>query len=378
MSNNFIFFMSNKSLIEFIIGTYDFSPKFRAELIEKTYVRIDEFCINGFDNIYRYISEFIMNYQIPYHERKGLRLDKPTTSEIKSTFHDIIENTNNLPTNHQGKNLRENISGLPIDEAISILDGHLDNSYLEIMRQLSCEDSTNGNLLLNRSPEELVKIAPEIQNRLEKLLVRFERNGKLVLPKRPIVYVKFGDSVSIRFRKRSYKGNPLAFFNKYPEVYDGKSRYKLSKLDGGLHQALWSAGQLELAIPEADTLQVERGKKLGSGELAFTKEQVDEIIAAYPIYGGNATEAARHTEYSKQSYINNWRAEGLEIKEPVACPFPQEKNEEILKTYKTHDKNAKKAGPYLGVAPNTVIKHWKAAGLKIRKQGSGKLKYHLN
>ena len=102
--------------------------------------------------------------------------------------------------------------------------------------------------MLNISPEELAENAAQIQERLSEVVYKYERDGRLVLPARTIVAIRF-TPLSIRFGRRNYNGNPLGYFLEHKDDYGGMSRAELASFDGGLYRVLRKHRQLSEAIP---------------------------------------------------------------------------------------------------------------------------------
>jgi len=359
--------MDDEDLIRFITGTYDLSPKLEDKIARIATSNIREFYIGGFDSIYGYIAHLVERFRIPYGERVALRLDSRISPDTETRFdHFFGSDDPDLSSlfEEQGDSLDKK-PRVAVDVALSILRGQLDEIDLALLGQLIRQTSNQGDLLLDTPMEEIAAKAPQIQQRVEELAHRYERDGRVVIPRRPIVTVDF-NPLEIGFGRRTYNGNPLAVYMQYPPIikrmgrrefahfdrglyqsllthdqlddaipekkgvtyrgyeshlayfrahpkkYAGMGRGKLADFDRGLYQALGRKNQLDEAIPEADSIRVAGGKKGGKvGKLSQT--QIDEIVAAYPTHGGIVREAARHLPYSYPTIVKYWRAADLPI-----------------------------------------------------------------
>lgn len=123
-------------------------------------------------------------------------------------------------------------------------------------------------------------------------------------------------------RAHPYKGysSPLECYLAHPELKD-LTRTQLSKSERGLYRALLRANQIKFAIPVANE---------------------NHIIAARK--GGK-----KHTPTLSQS-----------------------EHEKVVRIYKPCDRKASEASRRLHYCSHTIVRHWKKAGLKIRKRGQPK------
>ena len=79
-------------------------------------------------------------------------------------------------------------------------------------------------------------------------VVRYERDGRIALPARPIREIRF-TPLNIRFIRRRYGGDPIGFFQDNQIAYAGLRRSDLARFDAGLYHALRESQQLDRAIP---------------------------------------------------------------------------------------------------------------------------------
>ncbi len=340
--------MTNDGLVRGIVETYDLSPKLEERIVWIASERIDELSIHGFDEVYRYISGLIEKFQMHYAERLALRLDKPIETRFGEIYPSIGVEDRDLSSLFEGQEPKEIPERISINEAISILERRMDEHSCELMRQLLHQGSSGGYLPLNISPEEIIENLPAIQLRLEELAYQYEKDGKIVTPPRPIIAVRF-DPLAIRFGRRRYNGNPLAFFRAHPDVYEGRSRTEFERFDGGLCTSLRKYRQIDEAIPISDGWRLPQAKKEG-------------IVAAYKTYEGNASEASRHMTHSIQTILRCWEDAGLDIMQQ-GHPLEEAQIAEIVAAHPTYKGNASEASRHLPYHMDTISKYWKVAGL---------------
>lgn len=300
--------MADEKVVKYIVRTYDLVPKVEDRIIKKAMRRIDELFITSFDDQYEYIARLIDYLGIPYGARI-VSLDSIVKSGSESTFYDILGREDmTLKDLLEPEELQERLSAHDI---ISILKGYMDKSDLNLMRRLLYYKGNSKDLQLNISRKWLLASIPKIKERLEVLANNYRKDGQLFVPQRPIIDVSFFPSFSIKFGRREYNGDPLAFYRNNLEVYGGMGRRQLSKFDSGLYCALRRANQLHHAIPKADRSLVERGMKLGKRVIKLSHVQIEEIIDSHKTYNGNMLEASRCTPYSIDSIRKYWKLAGL-------------------------------------------------------------------
>lgn len=356
--------MVDRNLVKSIVGTYDLSPRLKDKITGIASRRIDELYIKDFSGMYRYIAELIEKFKIPFGERVMLRLDKPLFFNSETTLHNFLGfDDSAIRSMLEGGEKEE----LAFEDAIDLLRGRIDSLDLRLLRQMSDKDEM---LKLGISSERILAAAPLIQERLEALAKKYEKDGRLLIPKRPIINIRF-NPLLIRFGNRRYNGIPLAFFMKHEDVYDGLSRGQLANLDGGLYDALRKTKQLEIAILEADEATVEMARHFRKREFKKLQKKFN-IIVAYKTYKGSALEASKHLPYAKETMLRYWRDAGLETN-LKGNPLQQPQIDGIVNAYELYNGSASKASRYLPHTKKTILEYWRDAGLEIRKNGRPKI-----
>lgn len=313
----------------------------------------------GFDNAYRYICRLVESFETSYTARYGISLDAPIKKDKEDTFYELLGRTDSQLEElfEEPEVEKEFLSG---EQVFSVLEGRMNARKIEFLRGLNGD---NGKSLFNfSSEEELVASIPDIQAKLRRVEhSRYVRNGKLV--PRPIRKIQFtGTEALIDFNHRSWKDvEPIAYFREHRDFYEGLSRTGLRNFDPALEDALRRRNQIEEAIPEASP----RGRHL-------SPEEREEVINAYSVYQGNASEAARNLGWSKVTILKEWRKVGLRAQGGYG-PISSEAIEKILEAHKL-GMSTRKAAEYAKVPKATVQRHWQKRGLKPHyKPGSKKV-----
>ncbi len=354
-------YMPSEQLVVEIVETYDgLSPRLRDRIARIAISRAGEIGLD-YNGVYGLVADLVDAFTTPFQERYALRLDRQI-GDSKRFFHEFIGTEDaDLTRLFEDEVYEDKRNLIPAHYAFDILGNHLDERHSRLLLQL-LQSSGNENPMLNISPQELLIEIPQIKEKLEELSRRYERKGRLTIPKRPVVSIRIHPKLDIRFGNRRYS-DPLSFYFQHRETYQGLGRTGLKKFDRGLHAALGRSGQLDRAIPET----IHSWNKL-------TEEQIDEIVAAYEVYGGNGWDASKHLPYSPPTIRKYWKARGLKPN-PRSPPYSldnrltQEQIDEIVAAYKVYGGVSQRAARYLPYSHLTIIKYWRCAGLEIMPRG---------
>jgi hypothetical protein len=310
-----------------IIKSYGLSQNLETRLISIGIRRINELHLNSFEDRYTYLSHLVEKFTSSFITRLG-------------------ESVNDIPDRKKPQ-ARPKKNLITAREALDYVKDHLDKTdYF-----LFCQLVENPENRLNISRNQLVERIPTIQRRLESLAKRYEREGQLVIPKRPIVHVKF-DPLFIKFGRRNFNGDPLSFFRKHKKTYGRLSRTELAGFDRGLYRSLLKQGQLEQAIPET------RHRNFNGDPLSFFRENSK--------YSGlSRTELARidPTLYGSLISYNQLGQAIPETKPHSGKRLSESEVREIIEARDTYKGDASKASRHLGRDRRTVIKYWRRAKL---------------
>ncbi len=87
------------------------------------------------------------------------------------------------------------------------------------------------------------------------------------------------------------------------------TRNQLAGLDPGLYKALWRENKLDKAIPILAHCDYKSPR-------ALERFDKDLILRAYARYDGNANAAHKDIRFAPNTIIHHWRAHGLPIRRP--------------------------------------------------------------
>ena len=369
--------MKIKIFVSEIVGTYEIPEHHKNKIISIAERCINELGLITFEDQYRYISDLVEKFQIPWKEKKALRLDSLIQSDGDNTFHNIIgiDDPNFIDISED--KFDDEKPELSFTEVVPYIAENLPPTYADFILQLIKSPST-AYTLLNDVPKEVSDLIPAIQHRIGILAKIYEKGGEIVFPKRLISSIQF-DPFYIRFSPRRYNGNPLTFFEQHRDFFEKfcKSRKQLYWFDAGIYDTLRKNGQLSLAIPHANPFRVELGRRLGKKELKLTEKQLEEIALAHSTYQGNASETARNLPYSYATIINRWK----DFKLPVlGKPNYQRKQhkllseqiDDIILAHSTYQGNTSEAARHLPYCYATIRKYWKEARFESSEKALGR------
>ena len=198
--------------------------------------------------------------------------------------------------------------------------------------------------------DQIVSQLPQIKARLETLAERYQRDGKLIIPRRPIVSVQFEPEFSIRYGLRRYNGNPIAVYREDPTV-QGLSRSGLKRADQSLYVKLRQTGQIAEAIPEVLN--------------PLPDSEVRRIIEAHEKYKGNASKASKKLSHEVQTVVKYWHEARLQAQGKRGPTLEGEAAIPILDAHATYNGNPSQAASHVGVSLYITKKYWRDAGLPI-------------
>ena len=239
----------------------------------------------------------------------------------------------------------EKPTGISLGEIVAVLKGSIESPYLNLLYKVLSNQYDNGDIPLNVAPDR-IKVDKQILHRLEELVQKYGRNGSLIIPPRPIVDIRF-NPLYIKFERKNYNKNPIAVFRGNSEYQKIRTRKELKKFDGGIHWALHNYHQIDEALPIARTYP----------RPPLSQEEKDEIIAFHPIYGGNSRETARHSTRSQQTILRIWKAAGLKAQGEKGSPLAQSIINKIQPTYIKRGRIISAVARDLGISAKTVRKY---------------------
>ena len=232
--------MNLESILE-IVDTYDLSESQRSYVERKVSSRLDK--LNNFTTAYSYISELVDFLNVPFGERRALRLDEAIKDSNTSKAHFFgIENKILFEKDERYRN--QKISELSLQSLNGIFESEILEFFTLLVLNSGLEPEEYKEILKNMDESQIPKIA----NRLE-VLKRglFDKDEDYII--RGNIEVTSFSPFKIKFRNRRYGGDPLQFYREHQDLYEGMSRSELSIYDSGLYASLWKARQLNEAIP---------------------------------------------------------------------------------------------------------------------------------
>jgi hypothetical protein len=229
--------------IRSILETYELPDKLREKLAWIATTRLAERFVNTFDDQYAYIAHLVDVFTRHHCDRYIKSLDARISSDKSRTYHEVIGVSDALCQEEPDQDYGKNESR--IAETIAILRRNLEDAHFDFVVHLI--RATRPRCIAT-DPVGVSENIEAVRARLRELAAKYQANGKIVMPKRPIGRIRF-TPLSIQFKKRNYAGNPLGFFSQHIDLYDGMSRARLCRFDPGLYGALCRANQIHAAIP---------------------------------------------------------------------------------------------------------------------------------
>ncbi len=349
--------MIAEGVVREIVGTYELTERLEGRIISIATRRLNEIGISGFDNAYRYVDGLIEKFRVPFVNRLPVSLDQTVSFDDDMTLHEVTgTNDPALRILSGNAELDETESaGMRIDEALDLIKGRTDNLTVQLFDQLMRNSSLvkiDGRI--NMTSDEVQSSIPKILERLETLSEKYQRGGKLTIPKRPIIYIHLKPELYIRFGQRSYKGNPLAFYMANLDVYSGMGRKALSDFDGGLYRALGRHKQLHLAIPEVKEL-------FNLPPTTLPQEEITRINDAYDPSNPNARLVGRQLGHGHKEILRYWQKGGKGTN--TIKRFKPSEETAFKEAYYKHHGIANRATQDLHYSRQAITRHWKMYGL---------------
>ncbi len=351
--------MDYSNLIREVVKTYELPSRLESRIIAVAERRVRELYLNRDIDVYRYVDHLVGKFTPRREDKLTVSLDAVVKHDSDTAFHEFIGQQDPNLLAIQSPKTGEKY-GTRIQDVVDVLKGRLSEVDFGILAQLAYQ----GYNIFGSDPEnlaatkdEIVAQLPQIQERIEAVAKAYERDGRIVIPPRPIVYVQFNPVFYIKFGVRRFNGKPLAFFEAHRDVYGDMSRGELWRFDKSLYNSLVEQRQIARAIPEL--------KPLG-----LPQSEVDKIVAAHKTYKGNARRTERELGYNDATIIKYWNERGLSAK-GVANKLSEEEERKVIEAWKTYNGNATRAAKDIGYDVGTIKKHWQSHGLKAVGHGGG-------
>jgi len=342
--------------VEEIVNSYEgLSEQQREKIVEAAKRRIEGFGITSFDRQYQCIADLVEKWQSPWQESLSVSLDAPIKDGENSSFSQIIGEIDPQFEDLFQEAIEEEL--LDVEQVLSIFGKELDIEDINFLQSLQ---ERTENMSFSSSEEENLTSVSKVQQRIKQLKEKYNKNGKLIVPIRPIKEISFeGSQDIITFGFRSWRDiDPLDFFRKHKDVYGEMTRSELWKFDSGLFAALHKVGKIAEAIPEVSPVAIHLSSK-----------QIEKIAEGRYL---NMTleEIAKYANTSVSSAKRHLIKMGLEATGDNK-KFSQEAIAEITKAHSLYKGSANQTARNLGCSANSVLRYWKKAGLKAVGKSGG-------
>ena len=244
-----------------LVGFFGFDDKKNRKIISfvENYFREQDISSES-DAEYRYrlIAKIVENQEYKFNFKTWNKVIDPTDSNahFDNPVLKIIGTDDPQLVKFIDGSPDDELLQLPLDDIIQLLNGHTSKRNLELLRYISKMGVSHDIAALRMHPDQLISNIHRIEEKLDALVSEFEREGKLVIPARPIIQIDWMPDLHIRFGKRDWSrmdgtAPALEWFNRYGHVYHGMSRYELFKKDSGLYKRLERENTLDKAIPKS-------------------------------------------------------------------------------------------------------------------------------
>jgi len=205
--------MLTETDLDYILSTFEISEKVSRKVRYIVDSELKEVGFPHFDLLYRRIADLVEVYAHGhYEERFMVRLDQKKSPDDNRTLHDLLgrNDENFIQIEGDDSSSTEDHRGrISLGDAVDMLFGELPPEEAELLRQLS-KNSSEEDLFL--SEQEVLGFVPKVREGLHKLLHEYGKDGRLLIPRRPIVEVKWDPNLRVKFGRRDFNGSPLQFF----------------------------------------------------------------------------------------------------------------------------------------------------------------------
>lgn len=342
----------NENLVRYVVDTYDLPEKTRDRLARTALFRLRDNHVASFDEAYAYIDNLAMGIDELRQRYISRSLDQKV-GETERTLHEVIgiedKGIERLFEDEQNK--RRKLSGQEVVECLSYC---LDRQDTEVLSRLM----EGYNLEFDVSWSYLLENAEQIGERIRQVAHRYEKDGVILIPRKPIVQLSF-NPFEVEFEKNMGRRLTDEEISVIETAYD--------KFNGNANAAARHLGYADGTIRRywrKLDFEVQEKKR-------FQDEDISRIILAYSKYGGNATVAARELVHGVPTIIKYWRNAGLKIN-PSSGALQEEKVARIISAHSEFNGIAMRAARKLGHGTDTVLRYWKSAGLDVKPANMGR------
>ncbi|MBI4163790.1 MAG: hypothetical protein HY512_02930 [Candidatus Aenigmarchaeota archaeon] len=336
------------AFVEGVLGYLDVSEKERRSVCDYLVPRLQREDEKDQEKIYRRVTNWIDVIRTPRPERNHWHLEHRDGDG--KVFVSLGSEDNNLQVLFNGQNTEKTIM---VSEALDVLKSRLDDLDFKLLQQLFSR--VDGELALSLSGDRLAENAELIQSRIRELAQTYERDGRIVIPRRPIIHIEF-NPLYVKYGRRRYNGNPLAFFLQHQDVYGEMSRGQLRNFDPGLYHTLRRQGLLQKAIPE---IYLDRPTRTHT----LPKEEQQRIAQKLAENNGFVAKTAKDLGYDPNTVKKYGKVNGVQLVDRSNQPLEDAQVAEIMSAFPVYDGSAYRASRHLPYSYSAIYKRWKRAGL---------------
>src|SRR3989344_580286 len=332
-----------------IMDGYSFTPERKDKLAKQFTTKVEGKGITDLNEVYAYVTNTLDWRIVPGRLRYAKSLDA-------RVGHDDENGTLQLFFGEEDMSLDRLIStadSITPAEALDHLSRDLDEVEYSVLRKL-VEVGSFGKEI---NPMRLGESVPQIKQRLKQLTRVFYANNRIVVPRKHIKIVEAGNG-KLDITVGQTDGDIVAQI--YEAYASGRSPWKVGDEVGVSHiyvRGLWRAAGLEAATRREDGIK---------GRKPIDEEKQAKIFESY-FAGMGSSRAAKYAGVSRQTVLDYWHREGLEVGEDysnrkrpgaIANNLKPEQIKEIVESFHRFRGNVSEAARNLPYCHLTIKKYW--------------------
>jgi hypothetical protein len=341
--------MAPENVVELLVRSYDLPVKLEERVLQIAQAEVREQDLISPEEQFYCVEEIVERFQRNWREERAIRFDEAQFEEGSRTNHEVIANTTYEPS--ELIEMAEDSPHVTVGKVFEILEDHFDDVSLEFLKRAL---KVGKDIILDIPEDRIQERAPWVLEKLQSLVQKYTRNGKVVLPPRQIKNIRFCDGLEIDFVRRDFGGDPLAFYLEHLEVYEGMGKTELFDFDYGLYAALFDTGKIDSVI---------------SDRRLFSSEKITAVVAAKETFNGQHNLVAANLGVHRETVKKYWRADDVR-KKMGRCSYSIADVAMILSAHKGSGGSSRKAEKNNSrFSRKTYAKYWAAAGFPIRPVG---------
>lgn len=345
--------MTHQEFVDYFLDTYDMSPRRRETIRRVTLSRISELGINSPKQLHEYV-DYLVNNRFP--NQGMLSLDSPAFPDSDTTFHELIGVQDPLLENLFKDEPPE---GLSYQEVMDVLGDRLERVDVALLSTV-LKRTNSEEPRFNISYDQLMASIEQIDGRLQEVIHRYERDGRLVMPNRDIISISF-NPLSIRLGRGRLSQEQIYRLTEI--LYEHKGDVKIVAKETG--------HAIETVIKYAGIAGIDiQYEKLYGKQLPQTER--DRIVQSLRENRFDKIKASIETGYSPGT-VERYAAEaGVKIrprKRRKYHHYNEEDKSRMTQAYHDFGHSATKASRYVPYSHTSLLRHWKSEGFEILSRG---------